>query len=287
MWAPGMPLTPETLLKPLLAAIGFGQQDLGSWQRIEQKLAERSVLSLGDLFGATDSESGWSRDEVHYCLKTLQLNKHPMAYIAGLEAACGQVFRIFNPDQDGAKLKRGGDFSARSMKVEPSARFNASTYVPDGRCYMAFPQKGSAEQLSPDQEKLYLDYLWLEAHANPEISLGDYLPDGVPRKLAVLHDLLLPPFRPAHCGTAHEKPRDARTIIALRWQNGRQCMYKRIVLDEKFKSYFGPKSLAALTDACFVPSDDARLQENERNDFFATLVKVYAGDAPVSTAHPR
>ena len=72
MWAPGMPLTPETPLKPVLASIGFGQQDLERWQLIEQKLAERSVLSFGDLFG-TDSESGWTRDKVSVVFKTRAL----------------------------------------------------------------------------------------------------------------------------------------------------------------------------------------------------------------------
>ena len=48
MWKPGDPVTSETLLEPLLVAIGFGLQDVASYQTIAEKLKTRSVSTVGD-----------------------------------------------------------------------------------------------------------------------------------------------------------------------------------------------------------------------------------------------
>ena len=70
-------------------------------------------------------------------------------------------------------------------------------------------------------------------------------------------------------------------IIHLRFQNGRQTYYPRLVLDEKFKDYFGEKALKVMVNN-FVPSNDERLLYNARNDFFGDMIKMHEGSLPVS-----
>ena len=101
------------------------------------------------------------------------------------------------------------------------------------------------------------------------------------KQLARVHDTILPPFRPDRAGLPDERPKKSSRVIKLRFQNGRQVRYKRIVLCDKFKQHFGLKAMAAMTDASFVPEGDERLQENVRNDFFAEMVEVYEGRASV------
>ena len=62
----------------------------------------------------------------------------------------------------------------------------------------------------------------IDAQANPEESLGDYLPTGLPRRLEKVHEALLPPFG----GKAA-----ASKVYKLRFQNARDAPnpYPRMV----------------------------------------------------------
>ena len=93
-----------------------------------------------------------------------------------------------------ARVTTGGNMSAACIKQEPSSAFMPRKYVPDGRVYEGLYERGATLFMSPEQEKLYLDRLWLDAQANPERSLGDYLPDGMAKQLGRLHEALMPPF---------------------------------------------------------------------------------------------
>ena len=73
-----------------------------------------------------------------------------------------------------------------------SADFNPSTYKPDGRVFAQLPRKGAQDFMSEEQEHLAVDLVWLDAHANPEPSLGDYLPSGLPLRLGCIFDQLVP-----------------------------------------------------------------------------------------------
>ena len=84
MWQPGVPVTSETPLEPLLCAIGFGLQDVASYQTIAEKLKTRSVSTVGDLFG---SGASWQREEVLACFRTLELKKTPLCYVGAIEGA--------------------------------------------------------------------------------------------------------------------------------------------------------------------------------------------------------
>ena len=161
-----------------------------------------------------------------------------------------------------AKVTTGGNMSGACIKQEPSGTFLPRQYIPDGRVYQGFYAHGGAAFMSTEQEKLYLDYLWLDAQANPEKSLGDYLPDGMAKQLGMLHDALLPPFKPTNHGTPRAQPRPAAKTIALRFQNGRQQHYPRLILDEKFMDYLGEKALKAM-DNSFVLCTDERLHATE------------------------
>jgi len=61
MWAPGVPVTPQTPLEPMLNVLGFGQQDIDSYATIAEKFKARSVITVGDLFGIS---STWQREEL-------------------------------------------------------------------------------------------------------------------------------------------------------------------------------------------------------------------------------
>ena len=65
------------------------------------------------------------------------------------------------------------------------------------------------------------------------------------------------------------KARPVPKIIRLRWQNGRQegLVYKRIMLDETYKSALPQKMAARIT---WVPAGDEMLKDNELNDFVGT-----------------
>ena len=55
--------------------------------------------------------------------------------------------------------------------------------------------------IDDESEKLLLDKYWLSFQADPEPSLGDYLPKGMPARMAALHKKLkLKPFKPVHFG---------------------------------------------------------------------------------------
>ena len=44
----------------------------------------------------------------------------------------------------------------------------------------------AGEYISDESEKLYLDKLWLYLHADPEPSVGDYLPSGMDLRKGVI-----------------------------------------------------------------------------------------------------
>ena len=217
MWAPGVPVTSLTPLEPILSAIGFGMQDLESYATIADKFKARSVNTVGDLFG---SDASWQREELLGCLRTLALKKSPLSYLGAIEAAVGETVGMERSDETTtgpARVTTGGNMSAACIKQEPSSAFMPRKYVPDGRVYEGLYERGATLFMSPEQEKLYLDRLWLDAQANPERSLGDYLPDGMAKQLGRLHEALMPPFKPSAYGTSKAQPRGAKksTLAAL------------------------------------------------------------------------
>ena len=278
-WSIGAPVLMETAVKPVLTALGWSQGDMASYTVIIDKLAERNVTSFGDLFGGS-----WTRDELLSCLRGLELPKAAQSYVAALETSVHQALPTSRAltAADGKKVKRGGNTTAACSKVEPSSEFVPSRYTPDGRVYAPFTKKGLSAYMDQKQYELYIDLLWLAIMLDPEESIGDYLQPGMPRRLAFLHDALLPPFPPTARGTLKEKPRPTQKAIHVRFQNGREIRYSRCVFDEKFRAYFQPKALAVMTDASFVPADHDLLKDNVRNDFVATMVKVRSGELQVS-----
>ena len=107
---------------------------------------------------------------------------------------------------------------------------------------------------APNEERLYLDRAWFDSGLHPEPSIGEYLPEGMHKTLEKAHRVMkLPPFKPDRKGKARPVPK----IIRLRWQNGRQegLVYKRIMLDETYKSALPPKMAAATLHetSCRIP----------------------------------
>jgi len=278
-WKPGDAVLPETGLEAVLHTIGCGQNDFDSFAKIADKLKTRNVTMAGDLFG---NDASWSREELLGCLKHLELRKSPLAYVTALETVVGHAVGAAPALQlktTAVKSARGGNMSDRCLKREPSHSFNPRKYRPDGRVFDGLHRLGEVEFLPNDQEKLYLDRLWICAMIFGEQSLGDYLPDGMAGHLGRLHDDLLPPFKPKHFGKANQEPREAAEVIRLRFMNGRFQAYPRMVLDQQYRHLFDTKAQNALRNS-FVDGLDERLATSERNKFLTTIIDVYSGQAP-------
>ena len=179
---------------------------------------------------------------------------------------------------------KGGNMMGRCNKMELSSSFKVKEYTPDASCYEGLPRKGEADFLEKAQWELLCDRIVLDAHANKEPSMGDYLPDGMAKRYASIHRRHLPPLKPPH----HDKPglKGTRPPISLeksyvdRFQNGRHIDYKRMVLDEMYREHIGPKMAAHIT----FTSDEEALQESKRNDAMQRLVEVYSGRSEVSAS---
>ena len=233
-WRPGDLVLDDTVLAGPCSALTFGQGDPG-FDLIAQKLASRNCTMVGQL-------RDWGAQEFISVIRGLKLKKHPQAYLAAMQIAL--VLKLEDKagnDGDDVKVKTetGGDMMDRCLKIAPSNGFNPFNYDFDASLYDYLPAKGQISFLSDDNEKLALDLQWLYMNADPEPSLGVYLPDGMSKRLAWMHSRRLPPFPPKVAGVSKEQiPVDAKTKYKDRWQNGRNHAYKRIVLSEEYRSLF-------------------------------------------------
>ena len=103
------------------------------------------------------------------------------------------------------------------------------------------------KHMGSEEEKLCMDLIWLYANADLEPSMGAYLPEGMPFRLAQLHKKRLLPFAPKILKglVATEVPltlQDSPKKYKDRFQNGRNHSYKRMVLDEAFADYTPTRS---------------------------------------------
>ena len=282
-WRPGGALQYNSSLADICAALDFGCADT-AYGAIAAKLATRNCTTKGDL-------EDWGHGEVISLVRPLQalgkLKKRPEAYVAALAHATDIKFTSEVKAEIGTKVKAetGGDHSTKCTKILASATFSAYKYLPDGRIYAGVPTTADQETLDEDEEKLYLDSLWIDAIANPEPSMGDYIPSGLAMRYRSLHKKLkLAPLTPAHAGKMNETERDVKRAAHLRFQNGRQGLngrpYKRMVFDEKYKEHITTKAPKAAQYVNFVSSLSEELQDNKRNDLLGTLLKVYSGELP-------
>ena len=269
-WRPGDLVEGESAVQDILNAIAFVRQDV-VFTQIGERLAVRNCKTVDDLAEYTS---------VEFCALARQFDiKHKArVYQATIEAA---IQRTLDADcsmksELGGKVKKqsGGDMLSRSLKVEPSEGFNLFTYTPDAHVYSnVIGQTG--EYIGDEDEKLYLDKLWLFCQADPEPSVGDYLPSGMKQRLAKIHkQLKLPPFQPTRLGKPGAKERSTSDVFSNRFFNGRFIAYKRIVLDERHRDRFSDKVQAHIT---FVASDSEALLDNERNAAFEYYLKVHSG----------
>jgi len=266
-WHPGMNVLDETVLGEVIDVVGFGKPDQDLYTAIKLRFAAANITVVQDL-------DRWTRLELASMIRTLKPKKHPNVYLAEIEAAIKRTIRNGN---GASKVKvegqQNGDKVLKHTKVEPTAGFQPNKYEPDGRIYADLPMKGTQEYLTTNQEELYLDLLCLDLHANPEASIGDYLPSGMAKRLGNIHNARFPAFLPKHAEDQYLRTsRPAEKVITVRVQNQRFLTYKRMVLDEQFKCYIQPKAQAHIN---FVPSDSDELIDNVRNEKMAELVAVY------------
>ena len=164
-WRPGQAVTHRTSICDIAAALAFGQQDQ-AFAAIGEQLKARNCVSVDDF-------SRWLKGEFLMLVKScpsLNLTKHRNAYLAGFESATGIKLEVERAVKGEAgplskvKKQSGGDTSALSKKQPPSNTFNASKWLPDLRVYQGVAKKDDAEYIGDEEEKLYLDKLWLAAH---------------------------------------------------------------------------------------------------------------------------
>ena len=278
-WKAGDVILGQHEFHPIAMSIGFGQSDEDSWTNIMEVFQKRNVRTVSDILS-------WSGDEITGLLLTLKkgekITKSPRTYLNLIGVKLGASFSNIS-DEVKVVDGQGADWLSHCTKPKASSDFNTSTFTPDGRVFASLPRRGSAKFLLPQQEKLYLDLLWLCGQAHPDSSWGDYLPPGLTGRLEEVSNTMLPDLRPLASTSAKPSARRYKKTITLRFQNGRNGVgqMKRMVLDENLKEY--------ITERCrprvkFVPATSEQLIKNERNRIFAELIKVYRKELPVSFA---
>ena len=283
-WRPGAAICDTTELAHVLEAIGFGQGD-GAYNLIAQKLCDRGCKHVADL------RDNWTRQELISTIRPLGAKRAPISYVEAILTGLGGMELEGERELAIKKEERkytGGDMTERSKKVRPSKGFNPFMYDPDGALYKFMPGKDSVKHMGSEEEKLCMDLIWLYANADVEPSMGAYLPEGMPFRLAQLHTQRLPPFAPKILRgiMATEVPLTLEEIKKKykdRFQNGRNTPYKRMVLDEDFADYFTPQVAKHLR---FVPASDDALIDNIRNTAMATFVGIFAGTIPRMVVKP-
>ena len=269
-WRPGRVLHDSVSISDIAAALAFGQGD-SSYNKVAELLASRNCKTVGDL-------RDWTQCEFHALLRTTsELKKGRHVYLAGLQSATQVVLGV-----EGMKVKAegkgkcGGDTTLACAKIAPSDDFNLTKWVPDALVYDGVPRASEQQFMSEPDEKLYLDKLWLCAQADPEPSLGDYLPDCMVPMLAKIHrQLKLAEFQPKHAGKpGKEKARRVNEVIKNKWSNGRHYGCKRIVLSEEFRDEFSKKTQDLIT----FTNDPGELgPDNKRNAAMRAFVEMRKG----------
>ena len=261
-----------TPLRNLLACLGMGQGDTKSWKVIADNLQEKDTLTVGDL------TNKWSHDSFKGLLRGLEkqkaLSRPHNAYYKGLVLAASLDFE----DKRSQALfvaGKGNDWHHNCTKERITSGFNPTTYCPDGRLFSFIPEKGSCQHLDYDEFLLVTDLFFLDAIANPEPSMGNYLPVGLPRQLGKVWRIMVAPPKPFHAGKRGlEKARKEHKCVTLRHQNARSAKepFQRMVLSEEFQQFFPDKVVQSVS---FVAEDDPELLNNPRNDCMKILVAVY------------
>ena len=279
-WNPSNPVNRETPMSPICSCLGHGQQDQASYAAIAAKFKQHGTLDVGTL------EDMWGENDFMIMGMLRGLDKKgvlkftPRSYLAAISKITGISFEAKAHNVTG----QGGDWNSACTKQRASADFNVAKYVPDGRIFNYLPRKGTVDYLDKAETVLATDLYLLDGIANPEPSVGEYWPLGMPKQLGRSWKIMLPLPEPYHLGKLGlEKPRRPADLITLRAQNARAAStagkpYARCVLNKKYKQYFGPKVVNSFS---FVDSDDDELIDNERDQAFGELVAVYrTGELP-------
>lgn len=278
-WDPSMLVEDASSVADIINGISFGRSDAPDYQKIRDKLASRGCHSVATL------TQEWDLPCLKSLIRSCELKKDLSVYIKTIGSAiCHDFYRpctevkgeVKGEGDDKRARGGGGDMRAACTKVEVSEDFNASKYLPDGRCFevgelgrYAGGEHVDGDPLPKEDEYMLLDAIILDLHANPEPSCGDYLPEGLPRRLASVCNAIFPQFAADKAG----KPRGRQKVITLRAQNGRNgAKYPRMVLSEEYKDYVQEKSRDGFM---FVPPDSEMLTDNPRNTLFGQLIAVY------------
>ena len=162
-WRPGQPVQEHTKLVDLAAVVAFGQQD-ETFNQIALLLKARNCISVSNW-------QDWQKSEFLSLVRAHcpTMKRHRNAYLAGFESMTGHKLCVesgINAEGPFVKVKKqtGGDMMGMSNKQATSEGFNASKWLPDALVYSDVPKKEDAEYISEEQEKLYLDKLWLAAN---------------------------------------------------------------------------------------------------------------------------
>ena len=287
-WDPTKPVEGTSSLANIITCISFGRPDAPDFHQIRDKLALRGCHS-------PEAIMQWDLPCLKSLIRSLKVTKDLRVYITTIGTAIGHDF--YNSERtdntaksEGAKRPSGGDIRASCTKVDVTEGFNASKYMPDGRCFeigdlgrYAGGWDVDGDPMPQEDEHMLLDALILDLHANPEPSLGDYLPEGLPRRLAINCDQIYPKFAPDTKGTARGRQR----VITIRAQNGRNgARYPRVVLSEEYHDYVQEKSRGGFI---FVKHDSEALENNPRNELFGVLLDVYRNQTlpPLSMKLPE
>ena len=165
VWTPGMPIEGKTQLRGPAAALAFVQGDT-AYVDITELLIKRGCSTIDDW-------CEWDVDLFNSVVRAgkLTLSKDISAYRKGMERAfqhdlvpTDTADRVLNLLAD-AKKPTGGDVTLKTAKVKCSDTFVASQWVPDASVYEGVPKAKDVKFLEDEEEKLYMDKLWLNLQA--------------------------------------------------------------------------------------------------------------------------
>ena len=201
-WKVGDDVTGRHCMADVLKALHFGRQDEG-YVIIGQKFTKRKIITVEDL-------TNYKGMEIVSMLRDVDgLKYHPRAYVAAIGTAIKHDF-FAAVKTEGGNVKaghasgQGSNWNSNCSKKTPSADFNPYKYAPDGRVYAGLPARGDQDELDDEKddnsEALVVDYIWIDAQANPQPAetMGDYLPSVSRHTLLPLLPLPLLPL-PTHC----------------------------------------------------------------------------------------
>lgn len=174
-WNASLPVSGRSSLQDIMTCLAFGRPNDPTYPAIAAKFEARSINTVTKL-------QDFQGSELVSMVRTLNPQKHARAYVAAIGTAINHDFfavhkgGVKSESAQGEAPGQGSQWASHCTKQNVSHDFNPGKYIPDGRVYAQLPSVDSKSHLDEDESFLISDLVWIDAQANPEPSLGEYIP---------------------------------------------------------------------------------------------------------------